>query len=67
MSLRDDLDQLIRRQMMAPPVAAESMLTADTVHAESVETALEALSTYCHALREAVLELADQIDSLSLG
>lgn len=67
MSLRDELDQQIRFDLSANPVAREAMLGPDDVRVSDWRDSDMVLTVYCDALRRAILKMADEVEFLRSG
>jgi hypothetical protein len=67
MSLRDEIDQQIRFDLSANPVAREAMLGPGDVRVSDWRDSDMVLNAYCDALRRALLKVADEVDLLRGG
>jgi hypothetical protein len=66
MSLRDELQQLIRLQVAGSKVGHEAVMGAVTGDKAwgSSQAVVDVLTSYCGSLESAVLRLADEVEDL---
>lgn len=67
MSLREEIDQQIRFDLSADPVAQEAMLGEGDIRVDDWRDSDLLLNAYCDALRNALLKVADEVDLLRSG